>query len=600
MLPIFMQEVRSMTPPIYPFSKNRYFPHKRMRSADFIREQTYMEHRLAFLSRWDLGTGVALGLEARRVDGDSLLVTPGFAVDGCGRWLIVDEPAICRIRTLPGFDTLHGELALLWLRYQEEGTDPMFVPGEQGERREYAAAQEGFSFYLTDMRALPGAAGDQVLFSDVVLFEDEDLRIRQVIPRILPAQGAVQLRLVMESFLPEPLEIRLGYAPELPGIRAADGARTLQLDRNLHLESGETALVLTAALSTTARAVLLSLPASGFRLEKRGVRFQAQCDFREEFPVFAGDPLAELENRLLSQDPRELWDAREEEGIPIAGIRLLRCGDRVLLDSLFPLSKNRRAVLPSLRQRLLDCKAFFPPSSPAGNPGEPAAEAPPPMEKQRQMATGTVTLNAGLHLQEGNILRSDEIAHELGPGTVFMEFGIENVYPAPGIDRNYTDLLLGDTSLFAQASGTYDRDFDRGIRIHPEKGTFELAVRLKGELHQTSLRLRWFAWRAEEQAVRELPHGALLRLEPDVVRVAPGASVNFVPIFERGEAAPCDFLIPDKQSGLITPNGIYTAPQRDGLYQICAQIKDRPETRVTAFVIVRTGTEGTEHGQDVL
>jgi len=589
-----------MTPPLYPFTKNRYFPHKRMRSADFIREQMYVEQKLAFLSRWELGAGVALGLEAQRVDGDSLLVAPGLAVDGFGRWLIVDEPAICRVRTLPGFDVLHGETALLWLRYHEELTDPMFVPGEQGEAREYAAARERFSFYLTDMRTLPGAAGDRVLFSDTVLFEDGDLRIRQMIPKILPAQGMVQFRLVVESFLPEPLEVRLRYAPELPGIRAADGAQALQFDQALRLEGGETVLVLTGALSTAAQAVLLSLPESGFLLEKRGVPFRAQCDFQEEFLVSAGDPLADLENRLLSQDPRELWDAEMEEGVPIAGIRLVRCGDQVLLDSIFPLSSGRRAVLPYLRQRLHDCGAFFPASSPGRPAAETALETPPPLEKQRQMATGAVTLNAGLHLQEGNILCSDELAHGLGPGTVFIEFGIENVYPAPGIDRNYTDLLLGDSSLFTQASGTYDRGFDRGVRIHPEKGTFELAVRLKGELRQTSLRLRWFAWRTEEQTARELPAGVLLRLEPDVARVAPGAAVNFVPVFEQGVGAPCDFLVPEKQSGLITPNGIYTAPKKDGLYQVCAQIKDRPETRVNAFVIVRTWMEGKEDGLDAL
>ena len=74
-----------MTPQTFPFSKNRYFPRKRMRSADFIREQTYVEHKLAFLSQWDFGAGVALGLDVQRIDGDSLLVSPGFAVDECGR-----------------------------------------------------------------------------------------------------------------------------------------------------------------------------------------------------------------------------------------------------------------------------------------------------------------------------------------------------------------------------------------------------------------------------------------------------------------------------------------------------------------------------------
>lgn len=585
-----------MTPQSYPFSKNRYFPRKRMRSADFIREQAYVERKLAFLSRWDLGAGAALGLEVQRIDGDSLLVSPGFAVDGYGRWLLVDEPAICRLRTLHGFDTLHGETALLWLAYHEEPIDPMFVPGDQGEVREYAAARERFSFYLTDMRPLPVSAGSSVLFSDTTLFEDGDLRIRQIIPQILPAHGMVRFHLTIESFCAEPLDIFLKYAPELPGIQAADSGHPLRFDQGIRLGTGETTLTLTGRLDTTAQAVLLSLPEQGFLLEKRGLSLGAHCGFQEEFPVVPGDPLAALERRLLAQDPWELWSGAGEEDVPLAGIRLLRCGDQVMLDRVFPLAKSRRAVLPCLKDRLSDCAAFFPAQPPDEQPVESGASlSRPTPESPRQMATGTVLLNAGLHLQEGNILCSDEIAHELGPGTVFIEFGIENVYPAVGTDRNYTDLLLGDPSLFTQASGTYDRGFDRGVRIHPEKGTFELAVRLKGELRQAALRLRWFAWRPREHTSHRPPAGTLLRLEPDVARAAPGAAVNFVPVFEGGLGEPCDFLIPDKQSGVITENGIYTAPEKDGLYQVCAQIKGRPETRVNAFVIVRTGMEGTEH-----
>lgn len=590
-----------MTPRFDPFSKNRYFPHKRMRSADFIREQAYMERKLAFLSQWDWGAGVALGLEAQRIDGDSLLVSPGFAVDGCGRWILVDEPAVCRVRTLQGFDGLGGETALLWLVYREEPADPMFVPGSQGETREFAAARERFSFYLTDMGPLPGAAGEQALFSDAVLFEDADLRIRQVIPRALPAHGLVQIRLVIERFCADPIEIGLRYAPDLPAVTAADPGQPLHLHRTVRLEKGETAVVLTGALASTAQTVLFSLSEQGFSLEKRGVQLSAQTRFQEEFPVVAGNPLAALERRLLAQDPRELWDGNPEEGVPIAGIRLLRCGDQALLDGVFPLSQARRTLLPALKERLRRCAEFFPPP-PAGTPaaGEAAASPDPPSAIPREMATGTVSLSAGLHLQEGNILCSEELVHGLGPGAVFVAFGIENVYPAVGIDRNYTDLLLGDASLFTQASGSYDRGFDRGVRVHPERGTFELAVRLKGELRQAALRLRWFAWRAQEQAAPRPPAGTLLRLEPDVARVAPGATVNFVPIFAGGTESPCDFLIPDRQSGIISPNGVYTAPKKDGLYQIYAQIKDLPDTRVNAFVIVRTWMEGIGDGADSL
>lgn len=576
----------------YPFSKSRYFPRKRMRSADFIQNQEYIEGKLAFFSRLDFGKGTALGLEVQRIDGDSLLVSPGFAVDGYGQWLIVDEPAICRLRTIPGFDALCGETALLWLTYREELTDAMFIPGERDETREYASAKERFSFYLTDMRPLPRSYGDRVLFSDTILFEDGDLRVRQVIPKALPAGGMVQLRLVIESFCLEPLEVQLHYAPRLPGFLLEDGQPVL-LEETLCLSQGETTLALTGRLSTTAQAVLLSLPEQGFLLEKRGIRLRAQCEVQEELPVTPSDPLLVLRDRLLSQGPRELWADEQEEGVPIAGLRLLRYGDQVLLSDTFPLSKGCRAELPCLQERLLYCQGFFskdqvPAQPPQKNP-EPAA--PPVSSGGWLMNTGVVTLNTGLHLQEGNILCSDEIAHGLGPGTVFVEFGIENIYPAPGTNRNYTDLLLGDVSLFAQASGTYDRGFGHGVRIRPEKGTFELAVRLKGELRQSTLRLRWFAWRADEDALPGPQPGALLRLEPDVAYIVPGGIINFAPVFDQGIGMPCDFMIPDKQSGTITPNGIYTAPKKEGLYQICAQIRDMPETRVNAFAVVRAPVE---------
>ena len=586
-----------MTGQQYPFSKSHYFPRKRMRSADFIQDQEYLEGRLAFFSRLDFGKGAALGLEVQRIDGDSLLVSPGFAVDGYGRWLIVDEPAICRLRAIPGFDALHGETALLWLTYREELTDPMFVPGERDEVQEYASAQERFSFYLTDMKPLPRPYGDHALFSDIILFEDDDLRVRQVIPKVLPAGGMVQLRLVIESFCLETLEVRLRYAPQLPGFLPEDG-QPLLLEQTLRLSRGETTLALTGRLSTTAQAVLLSLPEQDFSLEKRGVRLRAQREVQEELSVTPGDPLPVLRGRLLSQGPRELWADDPEEGVPISGLRLLRYGDQVLLSDTFPLAKGCRAELPYLEQRLRYCQGFFPSAQP---PAQPPQKAPEPTDSpasggRRRINTGVVSLNTGLHLQEGNILCSDEIAHELGPGAVFVEFGIENIYPAPGTDRNYTDLLLGDVSLFAQASGTYDRGFDKGVRVRPEKGTFELAVRLKGQLRQSSLRLRWFAWRADEDSGPRPPAGTLLRLEPDVAYTVPGGMIDFVPVFAQGSGMPCDFMIPDKQAGTVTPNGIYTAPKKEGLYQVCAQIRDMPETRVNAFVVVRAPVEEAADG----
>ena len=43
---------------------------------------------------------------------------------------------------------------------------------------------------------------------------------------------------------------------------------------------------------------------------------------------------------------------------------------------------------------------------------------------------------------------------------------------------------------------------------------------------------------------------------------------------------------PEPVITLDSPDGIYTAPEREGLYQIYAQVRGNPEERANAFVIV--------------
>lgn len=384
----------------------------------------------------------------------------------------------------------------------------------------------------------------------------------------------------------------------LPGVLSPDGGTPI-LERHLKVRKGETVLALEVMLATAAQTVHASLPDDGFRLEKGGVQLRAQCAYQEEFPVVAGNPMTALEEKLLRLTPQDLWGGGEDTGVPIALVRFVRYDENSLLDNVIPLSTSRYVSLPYLRERLRLCRSFY------SERHSFISEAPRDRTESREepriparghMTTGVVTLNAGLHLQDGKILYSDEISHELGPGTVYVEFGVENVYPAVNSDRNLTDLLLGDVSLFTTVSGSYEKNLDRGVRLHPDKGTFELAVRMNSELRQSSLRLRWFAWRVEEKAVGEQAVGALLRLEPDVIYVAPGGVVSFVPVFANAAKAPCAFWIPDKQAGLITWDGVYTGPEKEGLYQVCAQIRDEPETKVNSFVIVRAAPEGPENG----
>lgn len=587
--------------PIFPFEKNRYFPRKRMRSADFTRELAYIDHKFQLLSRWTFGVGPVLGLAVQRLDSDSLLVSPGMAVDDLGRCVIVDEPAVCRIRSLPGFDGLRGESALLWLSYAEKQKEPVSVAGEDGERSEFTVATEGFSFSLSEPSPPSPDAADGLLYSIAVLYEDDAIRVTQAVPRLLSSQRPARLRLLLENLTLEPMAVSLRYQPELPGFRMESGERQLCLDQNVQLPVGFCTLELTVVPDTAAQSVSLSLPEEGLTLRLHGRSLHAKSGFREELQLTAGDPLEALAGRLRALSLQELWGEADNRGVPIAGVRFLRYDEGFLLDDVFPLYPRHTARFPAVEQRLSRCGGFFPePVPPAAGAAPPASGPPvPPAVQPRHMTTGTVTLHAGLHLREGAVLRSGELVHQLGPGTVYVDFGIEQIYPLPHDDRNGTDLLLGDPSLFVQASGSYPCSPDRGVRLHPDRGTFELALRLKGDPPQASLRLRWFAWRPEETAQPQPSGGKLLRLEPSVCYAQPGATVHFAPVFD-GEHQPCVFSVPEKQSGLITPDGVYTAPRREGLYQVCAQLRDKPEMGTAAFVIVRSQEEDTSHDGDKL
>ncbi len=575
----------------YPFSKNRYFQKKRLRAADFLRDQEFADGKLAFLNHWLFGAGAALGLGVQRVDSDSLLVEPGFAVDPRGRLVIVDEPALRRLRTLEGFRDLAGETAVLWLRYSEKELEPMFVGGDGGERQEFSVARESFDFFLTRGAPLPLSEAERVLCSRSLLYEDDELRVTQCIPKLLSGKRSTYLYLDVECFSPEPVEVELVYTPKIPGFAGPDGVQKPELRRRVRMEKGETSLAVPVCPVSAGQTVCIRLEEGDFLLEKRGEIRGARTPFQEEFPVTMGEAEQELSALLTARSPQELWDA-ESQGVPIAALRLVRSGEQALLDDVIPLESRRRPAVPWLREELRRCRErCWPeegrPAQEPAPPGKPAGTALPAQERRRT-STGTVVLNTGLHMGDGKILLSDELCHGLGLGTVFVDFGVENVYPVANDERNRTDLLLGDVSLFEQASGTYDAGFDRGVRLHPDKGTFELALRLKGALWQSSVRLRWFAWRPEsgEQAQTGQPLGELLRLEPDLLHVKPGESVHFTPIFAAGAAAPCDFFTEGRQSGAITRDGLYTAPERKGLFQIRAQVRGRPEERAEAFVIV--------------
>lgn len=581
---------------MFPFKKNRYFPYKRMRSEDFSRELEYMDHKLQFLNRWTFGSGIAFGLQVQRLGEEALMVSQGMAVDRQGRYLIVDEPAVCQIKTLENFNKIVGDTALLWLRYQEKWQDAWMVPGEDGEHQEFFVSAEHYELYATEFCTEALDTVDKVLYFEQQLYMDSCIRIRQIMPDVLSSCQPMKIRLVFENLTPEKMPVQWHYAPKLPGFHISE-SQELCAEGKEELPVGESVIDLLLIPETSAQSVRFTMKEEDFTIQLPYKEAGLAEQIEHEFRIVSEDPMDDLAGHLRSMSVQELWGQEDEAGVPLAVLRLIRCEDEVLLGDIIPVYQQQTAHLPALEQRIQACREFFP----VRQEREKVAEENEPIDEEQTvtsdgeqyMTTGVVSLNAGLHLHKGKILCTGEILHNLGPGTVYMDFGIEQVLPAANEDRNICNILLGDPSLFLSEEDS-QWAFDKGIRIHPEKGTFELALRLEKELHESTLQLRWYAWRAEKVAGYSKEEGTLLRLEPDVIYAEPGQTIYFTPIF-RGNSKPCEFFVEKKQAGQITRDGVYTAPETEGLYQVCAQVQEHPETKIGAFIIVRIQEEGAEN-----
>jgi hypothetical protein len=74
--------------------RNRYFYGKLLDVFHFELEQTYLNNKRWLLNRLVSGYGVICGLNVKLgSDGQSVVVTPGVAIDKCGREIIVCQPS---------------------------------------------------------------------------------------------------------------------------------------------------------------------------------------------------------------------------------------------------------------------------------------------------------------------------------------------------------------------------------------------------------------------------------------------------------------------------------------------------------------------------
>jgi len=141
-----------------PFERNNYFYGKQFTVRDLVQEQSYFNDKRHLINRMILGWGVVCGLEVSwHEKSGRLMVSPGMAIDCCGREIIVcdnkcvpiddDDDDCCKE---PAEHPREGKFVLC-LEYEECHAEPIDLPAvgcDEKQKTEYNRTREGFKFHL--------------------------------------------------------------------------------------------------------------------------------------------------------------------------------------------------------------------------------------------------------------------------------------------------------------------------------------------------------------------------------------------------------------------------------------------------------------------
>lgn len=182
--------------------------------------------------------------------------------------------------------------------------------------------------------------------------------------------------------------------------------------------------------------------------------------------------------------------------------------------------------------------------------------------------------------------------HGLGKGPVYVDVGVEYIDAASEPDGS-GEILLGNVSLFKSdaPAGGEERIYNlsTAVKVLPERGTFVVAVNLEKPTGLISLRIRWFAFRLGELSKQLKPQDRgerMLMLNPDTIVLAPKAAAHLSPVFVNMPSEACTFRVMDPEGGTVDQNGLYTAPAREGAYEVRVEAVSDPTIYTHAFMIV--------------
>ncbi|MEF9864985.1 MAG: hypothetical protein RR576_02825 [Oscillospiraceae bacterium] len=587
----------------YPFERNSYYSGKLLTARDFEAEQRYFNDKRRFLNRLEGAGGIASGLGVIMADDASVILQAGCAMDASGREIVVAETQVIKLSTIEGFGELTTQSAFLGISYDEQAVDEVYsVMNDDTGGEHYNKMREQYKLTLLDENLVAHIeTPTEEMVAKLVIYADNDVEVAQYTPRFLPKGSELMVRVQITRFAQGSGEYSFAYTMDTPGLCGEQNKQSTEVAvNNLKLLQGECSnydYTLCPEPYTYGGGACISI--SNFSIRKGG---DETFSLNKKFTADIKPVQQELSDFYLSNYYAKPMDKTlnesYDEKLWIAKITLIRQNSAVIIDKVSPAPFSQYRYNPQQLMTLRRLKAFYPsvrqplavqaPQA-ANNVSAPSSG----QDMLRNTACGVFTMSLGLGYDIKEPIFSEEIMHGLGMGPVYVDVGVE--YITENKKKGSTsEIFLGDISIFD--NNTHANDSERiyklstAVKILPERGTFIVGIRLGDTSGPISLRVRWYAIRLGEinKKLKQSQNGGerMMLVNPDTIVIQPKATAHITPVFVNMPTEACTYKLMDTESGTIDQNGLYTAPSREGVYEIRIEAISDATVYCHAFAIV--------------
>lgn len=574
--------------------RNRFFYGKLMTPRDFEDEQTYFNDKRRLGNRMLHGTGVAAGLGVLLVDNQTFSLEAGMALDYQGREIVVPDPCVKRISTIQGFDTIKdsGDV-YLGIVYREEPCETTFSVSGSAEgnciRQEFNRMREGYELFLTTRepnRTLLGV--DSVLYDLCRLYDQDGIRITLQIPRYVNTDDVFPVRVLFEK-REVSAPVRFSFRLESDLFQGPKGEKYVEVE---YVETEVTTQKeLTLDYSMRCGRVRddyteICVPVDSFALYFGSNQAEGLTQPLRKSVEVTARPLREVVlEAYYTRHFDEFLTAREDQAIYLAKFHVVATQNTFLIEKVVRNPFHQYLPNPQMLELLqhLDRERQAVQSLPVVlQPRQEESEQQP--EEVRRTAGGVATVMLGMSPKVGRSYFSHEFIHGLGAGELCVHVAVENT---ENNGSNET-LIFGDGVFTAEEFSLAAPACSVGAMVNVKKGTLQLGLKLLEKTGQQSIRLRWWAWRPQEETVEkeELTDGVTVLITPNTANVEPLQQIRFTALVEGSATQEVFWSVVEKNGGSIDRNGLYTAPPTEGVYEIQAQSAKYGNIRASAYVVV--------------